>query len=74
MNNPVDDSQILQVPLAVVAGGRGHTGGDQFPSRDDNDFKTLRDWAGVRSPRSVTAAEVTGFTPRSEAIITARSG
>ena len=30
VNTPVDDSQILRVPLAVAAGGRGHTGGDQF--------------------------------------------
>ncbi|HEY5951163.1 MAG TPA: hypothetical protein VIV40_36980, partial [Kofleriaceae bacterium] len=45
VNNPVDDSQLLRVPLAVAAGGRGHTGGDQFPSTDDGDFKKLRSWA-----------------------------
>jgi hypothetical protein len=45
VNNPVDDSQLLRVPLAVAAGGRGHTGGDQFPSTDDDDFKKFREWA-----------------------------
>jgi len=45
VNSPVDDSQLLRVPLAVNAGGRGHTGGDQFPSTDDGDYKTIHDWA-----------------------------
>ena len=45
VNNPVDDSQLLRVPLAVGAGGRGHTGGDQFEDTEDDDFKTLRAWA-----------------------------
>ncbi len=39
------DSQILRVPLAVSAGGRGHTGGDQFASTDDPDFLQIRGWA-----------------------------
>src|SRR3569623_2073698 len=41
----VDDSQILRVPLAVIAGGRGHTGGDQFSGTDDADYKAIHDWA-----------------------------
>jgi hypothetical protein len=45
VNTPVDDSQILRVPLAVAAGGRGHTGGDQFSGTDDADYKTIHDWA-----------------------------
>src|SRR6185503_18183398 len=45
VNNPVDDSQLLRVPLAVAAGGRGHTGGDQFSSTDDGDFQAFRSWA-----------------------------
>src|SRR5690242_10620574 len=45
VNTPVDDSQILRVPLAVAAGGRGHTGGDQFASMDDADYKTIQSWA-----------------------------
>ncbi|HET9989153.1 MAG TPA: hypothetical protein VFQ65_11545, partial [Kofleriaceae bacterium] len=45
VNNPVDDSQILRVPLAVASGGRGHTGGDQFAGTDDGDFNTIRNWA-----------------------------
>jgi hypothetical protein len=47
VNSPVDDSQLLRVPLAVAAGGRGHTGGDQFDSTDDGDFKAFRDWAAA---------------------------
>src|SRR5262249_31041789 len=45
VNNPVEDSQILREPLAVCAAGTGHTGGDQFWSTDDTDYKTIRDWA-----------------------------
>ena len=45
VNDPVEDSQILRVPLAVAAGGRGHTGGDQFASTSDKDYTTIRAWA-----------------------------
>jgi hypothetical protein len=45
VNEPVDDSQLLRVPIAVAAGGRGHAGGDQFASADDADYRTLREWA-----------------------------
>src|SRR3569623_1895681 len=45
VNTPVDDSQILRVPLAVIAGGRGHTGGDQFSGTDDADYTAIHDWA-----------------------------
>ncbi len=45
VNNPVDDSQVLRVPLAVAAGGRGHTGGDQFSSTTDDDYEAIRTWA-----------------------------
>jgi len=45
VDTPVDDSQILRIPLAVSAGGRGHTGGDQFPSTSDGDYTTIRTWA-----------------------------
>ncbi len=47
VNNPVDDSQLLRVPLAVAAGGRGHTGGDQFSGTDDGDYNAFRDWAAA---------------------------
>ena len=43
VNTPVDDSQILRVPLAVSAGGRGHTGGDQFSGTGDADYVAIRD-------------------------------
>lgn len=45
VNNPVDDSQILRVPLAVAAGGRGHTGGDQFADNMDPDYVAIKTWA-----------------------------
>ncbi|HEY0993092.1 MAG TPA: hypothetical protein VGD80_38830, partial [Kofleriaceae bacterium] len=45
VNTPVDDSQILRVPLAAGAGGRGHTGGDQFSDRSDSDYTAIQGWA-----------------------------
>jgi hypothetical protein len=47
VDSPVDDSQILRVPLAVSAGGRGHTGGDQFASTSDGDYTTIHNWANA---------------------------
>jgi hypothetical protein len=41
----VDDSQLLRVPLASNAGGRGHTGGDQFSSIEDDGYVAVRNWA-----------------------------
>lgn len=45
ITNPVDDSQLLRVPLATASGGRGHTGGDQFSDTNDGDYQKIRDWA-----------------------------
>lgn len=45
VNDPVDDSQLLRVPLAVAAGGRGHTGGDQFDGIDDGNYTRIKAWA-----------------------------
>jgi len=45
VNDPVADSQLLRVPIAVAAGGRGHTGGDQFASDTDAGYQTLLAWA-----------------------------
>ncbi|HWU89007.1 MAG TPA: hypothetical protein VN253_17195 [Kofleriaceae bacterium] len=45
VNSPVDDSQLLRVPLAVGGGGRGHTGGDQFASTSDPQYAKLKAWA-----------------------------
>ena len=46
VNTPVDDSQLLRVPLAVARGGRGHTGGDRFEGdSSDTAYQTLRTWA-----------------------------
>lgn len=45
VDNPVDESQILRIPLAANAGGGPHTGGDQFASRTDDDYLTIRTWS-----------------------------
>jgi hypothetical protein len=50
VSDPAEDSQVLRVPLAVAAGGGPHTGGDQFPDRDDSGFVALRDWAAKIGP------------------------
>jgi hypothetical protein len=45
VDDPVDNSQLLQVPLAVAAGGAFHTGGDHFAGRDDADYRAVAGWA-----------------------------
>ncbi|MEZ4402693.1 MAG: hypothetical protein R3B06_21915 [Kofleriaceae bacterium] len=45
VDNPVDESQFLRVPLARDQGGGPHTGGDQLASRDSAAYVTLRTWA-----------------------------
>ncbi len=45
VDDPVANSQILQVPLAVNAGGYFHTGGEHFSSRDDANYQRLTTWA-----------------------------
>jgi len=42
---PVEDSQLLRVPLAVGAGGVGHAGGDQFAGTQAADYRAVRAWA-----------------------------
>lgn len=42
---PVDESQILRVPLARGAGGGPHTGGDKLASRDSAEYQAIRVWA-----------------------------
>jgi WD40-like Beta Propeller Repeat len=54
---PVDDSQLLRVPLAVTAGGLPHTGGDQLSSRSDARYAALRDWATKVGPLEFGAGE-----------------
>ena len=42
-----DKSLLLRHPLAPEAGGSAyHTGGRQFPTRDDPDWKTIARWVG----------------------------
>lgn len=45
VNSSVPDSQILKIPLAVEAGGHGHSGGDRFSGTDDADYKIIEAWA-----------------------------
>ncbi|MBK9032929.1 MAG: PD40 domain-containing protein [Myxococcales bacterium] len=48
---PVDESQILRVPLAAGAGGGPHTGGDRFSGMGDADYQRIHDWAEAVGPR-----------------------
>ena len=41
----VEQSEILLRPLSSLAGGVSHTGGVFFPSRDDANWKMVKDWA-----------------------------
>jgi hypothetical protein len=41
----IEQSEILLRPLSPQPGGVSHTGGVFFRSRDDEDWKMLRDWA-----------------------------
>jgi hypothetical protein len=45
VDDPVDNSELLQRPLAVSGGGYTHTGGDHFASRNAGNYETVRDWA-----------------------------
>jgi WD40-like Beta Propeller Repeat len=41
----VEQSEILLRPLSTLAGGVSHTGGVFFSSRDDAQWKMIKDWA-----------------------------
>jgi hypothetical protein len=41
----IEQSEILLRPLSPLAGGVSHTGGVFFKSRDDDNWKKIRDWA-----------------------------
>jgi hypothetical protein len=45
VDNPVGNSQILQVPLSVGGTGTIHTGGSHFDSADDSDYQAIESWA-----------------------------
>ena len=45
VDTPVDESQLLRVPLARDAGGGPHTGGDKLASRDAPEYLAIRTWA-----------------------------
>ena len=47
-------SPLLKHPLAEAAGGDpAHSGGEQFATRDDPDWKTMEGWirASIRAPK-----------------------
>ncbi len=50
--SPVDESQVLRIPLAREAGGGPHSGGDKFLDRTTTDgpYQTLRRWAEAVGP------------------------
>lgn len=50
VDDPVDNSQILQVPLATGDGGYYHTGGEHFASRDGKKYLTVSAWAKAVGP------------------------
>jgi hypothetical protein len=52
VDTDVANSQILQLPLAVSAGGLFHTGGDHFFSRNDAGYLAIARWAEQVGPRS----------------------
>lgn len=47
IDNPVDQSQLLRIPLARQAGGGPHTGGDMYPDRTSagGPYQAIRAWA-----------------------------
>jgi hypothetical protein len=50
VDDPVDNSQILQVPLESGGSGRIHGGGVHWEDRDDGDYQTIADWAEDAGP------------------------
>lgn len=45
VDNPVDETQFLRVPLARNEGGGPHTGGDQLSGKSSDDYQALKHWA-----------------------------
>lgn len=56
---PVDESQLLRIPLARGAGGGPHTGGDKFPDRTtaDGPYATIKAWAEKVGPIAFGAGD-----------------
>lgn len=50
VDDPVDNSQILQIPLATGDGGYFHTGGEHFESREGADYLAVAAWAEAVGP------------------------
>lgn len=51
VTQPIGDSPILKVPLAVNEGGYFHTGGTFFPDRDTLSYKAIETWAEKVGPK-----------------------
>jgi hypothetical protein len=67
VDNPVDESQILRIPLAAGAGGGPHTGGDRFADRggNDTDYGKLRTFAEAGGAADCSATAIRqGVLPR----------
>ena len=45
VDEPAAQSQLLEVPLAITAGGLPHTGGDQFASAEAPGYVAIAAWA-----------------------------
>ncbi|MFW6085385.1 MAG: hypothetical protein ACODAA_09240 [Gemmatimonadota bacterium] len=60
LDDPVEESELLQRPLAASRGGAFHGGGDTFADVDDPGYEAIRSWAAElvsRSPEIVRPAD-----------------
>ncbi len=57
VNEPVADSQLLRVPLAVADGGRGHSGGDQLRRDGDAAYAAIEAWASAAGKLDFAAGD-----------------
>ncbi len=60
IDDPVDNSPILQYPLAVRSGGYFHSGGEFFSARGDGDYAAIKEWAESVGPIEFAAADDAG--------------
>jgi hypothetical protein len=58
----VEQSEFLLRPLDPRAGGLSHTGGIFFGSRDDDNWRKLRDWARL-AQQSITSSTLPARSP-----------
>lgn len=53
-----DSSRLLMAPLAPAAGGRRHSGGIFWDSRDQSEYRVLAEWIATGSPESAPEEQV----------------